>query len=447
MRHCIHAQDHPWFRPEPQDTAYGYGIIVDRPIAYASKTCPESSQLRTCRVWLEQDIFTEEPQSRWFRRVDVDDIEKDDKNGADRLKAWDVAFRTGLEREPALLLPSWSTQSDPSQVLTHTHEHRSRSIFLPHHYLAFVQLECPELTENTSLFVEPDSLPLHSFRSATEMASRKIVTIGDLHGDAYNAVMTFYMAGIIDLQGHWAGGSHTIFVQTGDIVDRGDDTIVLFSYLEQLKQEAFTAGGEFIQLLGNHELMNMGGDLRFVTPQDILSFGSLEMRRQAFRASGFIGRHLFRLPLVHRVGNTVFAHGGISEKYANMGIHGVNQAKDAQIDAFVKEPEVIQQYVKWPMFADEGPAWYRGYAEQPEPQVCPQLRRVLRSLGAERMIVGHTVQLSGKVLVRCQGRFIVQDVGISRVYGGNIASVELQGDQVWVVYPQGKELIADGFQD
>lgn len=33
------------------------------------------------------------------------------------------------------------------------------------------------------------------------------------------------------------------------------------------------------------------------------------------------------------------------------------------------------------------------------------------------MVVGHTPQMSGKVLRRCGGKVFVIDVGISRVYG------------------------------
>jgi hypothetical protein len=69
------------------------------------------------------------------------------------------------------------------------------------------------------------------------------------------------------------------------------------------------------------------------------------------------------------------------------------------------------------------------------------------NLGVERMVVGHTPQMNGKILKRCGGRFMVVDVGISHAYGRNAAALELAGDEAFALYPQGKETIAKGFLD
>ena len=48
---------------------------------------------------------------------------------------------------------------------------------------------------------------------------RKIVAVGDLHGDLPNAHRVLHMANVVDESGHWSGGVD-FFVQTGDIIDR-----------------------------------------------------------------------------------------------------------------------------------------------------------------------------------------------------------------------------------
>lgn len=48
---------------------------------------------------------------------------------------------------------------------------------------------------------------------------RRIIAVGDLHGDYGNALKVLQMAGIADIEGNWAGGTD-LFVQTGDIIDR-----------------------------------------------------------------------------------------------------------------------------------------------------------------------------------------------------------------------------------
>ena len=49
--------------------------------------------------------------------------------------------------------------------------------------------------------------------------TRKIVAVGDLHGDMPNALEVLQMAGVVDDNGDWSG-EVDFFVQTGDIIDR-----------------------------------------------------------------------------------------------------------------------------------------------------------------------------------------------------------------------------------
>lgn len=48
---------------------------------------------------------------------------------------------------------------------------------------------------------------------------RRIVAVGDLHGDLGNAHKVLHMAGVVDADGNWSGDVD-FFVQTGDIIDR-----------------------------------------------------------------------------------------------------------------------------------------------------------------------------------------------------------------------------------
>jgi hypothetical protein len=48
---------------------------------------------------------------------------------------------------------------------------------------------------------------------------RRIVAVGDLHGDFGNARKVLEMSGVIDTTGKWTGDVD-FFVQTGDIIDR-----------------------------------------------------------------------------------------------------------------------------------------------------------------------------------------------------------------------------------
>ena len=92
----------------------------------------------------------------------------------------------------------------------------------------------------------------------------RVVAIGDVHGDCDQLVALLRSAGLIDAQEKWCGGK-THLVQTGDLLDRGPDSRRAMDLLMRLEGEAISAGGELHLLIGNHEAMNLYGDLRYVS--------------------------------------------------------------------------------------------------------------------------------------------------------------------------------------
>mmetsp|Transcript_108750 Transcript_108750/g.210469 ORF Transcript_108750/g.210469 Transcript_108750/m.210469 type:complete len:950 (-) Transcript_108750:58-2907(-) len=93
---------------------------------------------------------------------------------------------------------------------------------------------------------------------------QRVVSFADWHGDYDHAVQALQKLGLVDNQLHWSGGS-TIMVHTGDVIDRGNDDIKLVLLLWRLQSEAKNAGGQVLLVLGNHELMNMQYDVRYVS--------------------------------------------------------------------------------------------------------------------------------------------------------------------------------------
>lgn len=259
----------------------------------------------------------------------------------------------------------------------------------------------------------------------TENAGRRIVAIGDLHGDRDASVSALKLAGLIDDAGHWIAGD-TVFVQTGDTTDRGPDSRGVIDLLRTLKPEAQEAGGEIHMLLGNHEVMNLQGDWRYVSPSDIQGFGGKSNRMSAFSKSGEYGAFLETLPVAVAVDDTVFVHGGITPAFAAKGLEALNaEARAHYFDAPGPGGAAVT--------GENGPLWYRGYVRDPESTACPQLEAALKSLGAKRMVVGHTTQRDGVVASRCGGRLAVIDVGISAHYGGHVGIWEsLDGDARFV---------------
>ena len=98
----------------------------------------------------------------------------------------------------------------------------------------------------------------------------RVVAFADVHG-AYTELVTLLReTGIVDAQDHWAAGRSHV-VSLGDLLDRGADSRKVMDLLMRLQGEAATAGGQLHVVLGNHEAMNLLGDLRYVAPGEYAS--------------------------------------------------------------------------------------------------------------------------------------------------------------------------------
>jgi len=121
--------------------------------------------------------------------------------------------------------------------------------------------------------------PVSAPKAATQ---GRVVAVGDIHGDYSAFVSILRQAGLLDSGQRWTGGEATL-VQTGDFLDRGPKEREVMELLMQLEQQAPRSGGRVVTLLGNHEVMNLMGDLRYVAPEGFAAFAdrNSEKRRQA----------------------------------------------------------------------------------------------------------------------------------------------------------------------
>ena len=274
--------------------------------------------------------------------------------------------------------------------------------------------------------------------------AERVIAIGDLHGDLEATRGALRLAGAIDDQDRWIGGN-LVVVQTGDILDRGGDELEILTLLENLATEARTAGGAVHALNGNHELMNVKLDLRYVTLEGFLDFlptpltesdtvvpemvvDGVEGRIKAFRPGGPVALRLAQRNVVAIVGDTVFVHGGVVPHVAEYGIERLNQESRAWMR---KELTCIPEV----LLAEDGPLWSRHYSRDVDDADCRLLEETLEMLDAERMVVGHTVQDAGMTSA-CEGKVWRIDVGLAAHYGGAPAVLELSGGRVQVLAPE-----------
>jgi hypothetical protein len=257
-----------------------------------------------------------------------------------------------------------------------------------------------------------------------------VVAIGDLHGDLDATRRAFRLAGAIDANDAWIGGS-LIVVQTGDQIDRGDDDRKIVDWTEKLREPARAAGGQVVLLSGNHEVMNVALDFRYVTPGGFAAFADIPARSElpleklamtargrasAFAPGGTYAKLLANRPIWAKVGDSVFVHGGILPKHVAYGLDKLQ----GELAAFMRgeRPQPPGMLV-----AEDGPVWTRAYST-PGKEDCASLSDALASLGARRMVVGHTVQEHG-ISSACDGKVVRIDVGMSKFYGGPIQVLDI----------------------
>lgn len=185
--------------------------------------------------------------------------------------------------------------------------------------------------------------------------------------------------------------------------------------------------------------MNLKGDWRYVYDGEPDTFGGIKSRKKAFSKEGFIGKYLIPLNITAKVGSTIFCHAGITTKFSQHGINWINDQAHSSIIQYMESRG--KKGDKQGLFGSLGPTWYRGYALNDESKACPMLKETLELLEATRMVVGHTVQRDGLIHTRCDGKLVLIDIGISKVYGRHRGALEIRGNDVFAVYPDRTETL------
>ncbi|KAL6341537.1 hypothetical protein AAG906_032657 [Vitis piasezkii] len=282
---------------------------------------------------------------------------------------------------------------------------------------------------------------------------RRIVAVGDLHGDLAQARCALEMAGVLSSTGQnlWTGGD-TVLVQLGDILDRGEDEIAILSLLRSLDIQAKASGGAVFQVNGNHETMNVEGDFRYVDSgafdecTDFLEYlddygGNWEeaflgwvgvsekwkedrkmsqnywgpwnlvkkqkgviARSILLRPGGRLACELARHAVVLKIDDWVFCHGGLLPHHGKNVAYGIERM-NREVSHWMRGLTENDNDRPIPFIATRGydsVVWNRLYsrdvsdfADYQNNQIYSLLEETLQAVGAKAMVVGHTPQTVG----------------------------------------------------
>jgi hypothetical protein len=226
--------------------------------------------------------------------------------------------------------------------------------------------------------------PVTAFKGVEDIA-----VVSDVHGQ-YQLMLSLLKAhGIIDISNNWAFGQGH-FVVLGDIFDRGDEVTEILWFVHNLEKQAEKAGGKVHYLLGNHEVMVLQNDLRYIHKKYRYSMALTGITyNDLFGKNTYLGRWLRSKPVAITINNIAFVHAGISGQVLQRGLsfHEMNTLfQERIIDQ--DEEKILADSILADLYLDDGPVWYRGYFNGDFS--LERTQNLLHRLKVKHIVVGHT---------------------------------------------------------
>ena len=229
----------------------------------------------------------------------------------------------------------------------------------------------------------------------------KLIAISDIEGN-FDGLYSFLLNnGVMDKDYNWTFGDGHL-VLGGDFMDRGDQVTQVLWLLYSLEEKAEAAGGKVHFILGNHEVMNLQGDTRYVNnkylsaAQKISNNGNWEEAYlNLFSQDSELGKWMRSKNAVEKIGDYLFVHAGISPELLDhkLSIPKINHLIRRNIDTDLYNNPTEDERIMF-LMSSKGPLWYRGYVTKYkyyEKAIPKQVNEVLDYYQVKKVVIGHTL--------------------------------------------------------
>lgn len=216
-----------------------------------------------------------------------------------------------------------------------------------------------------------------------------IIAISDIHGQYDIAIELLRMHKVIDRNNNWIMRNNHLVI-LGDIFDRGNKVTELLWLFYNLENQAEKAGGKVHVLLGNHELMIMHNDLRYIHPKyhKVASLMGTSYTN-LFLENSVLGKWIRSKPVLITINDILFTHAGISPKVIESGLNK-KQINQLYIENIYGNDlmSIFKDSTLKLLIGKYGPLWYRGYYNVNFTE--EKLDSVLNYFNVNHLAIGHT---------------------------------------------------------
>jgi hypothetical protein len=267
-----------------------------------------------------------------------------------------------------------------------------------------VHVNTDEAGKNFSVHLNPKL----SNEKAEYRKASPLFILSDIEGNFAAFRKLLQGNGVIDNNYDWTFGKGEL-VLIGDFFDRGSQVTEVLWLIYSLEEKAKAAGGYVHFILGNHEIMNMSDDLRYLNEKYLETTTAVnEQYRTLYGENSEIGRWLRTKNVIERIGDILFTHAGISAEMnnVNLSIEQINElARPFYADTTYNYPYIETNLI----YSENGPFWYRGYYLGNHIATDAQVDSTLNKFFVRHIVTGHTI-VADTISVWRKGKLFDTDV-------------------------------------
>jgi hypothetical protein len=238
----------------------------------------------------------------------------------------------------------------------------------------------------------------------------KLVAISDIEGNFTAFRELLQRCGVIDSSYNWTfGNGHLVLL--GDFFDRGDKVTEVLWLIYSLEEKAKAAGGYVHFILGNHEIMNLSGDIRYLSLKYIHNSKLLDENYSygLYGKNSELGRWLRTKNIIEKIGDILFVHAGISAEMNRMYVPSLTRINEIARPYYTDRTYIYNDQRLQVIFGEAGPLWYRGYYTGKQLAPIEQIENTMEIFGVKQIVTGHSL-IADTIGIYRDGKVINLDV-------------------------------------